>query len=337
MFFAGSNPSTGLPSRRFVHRFGVAVALSALFAASPAAAQQSTAPAITAAVASGNTVVVVGRNLLGVTSLVIGDVSAGSVGVNGDGTVVTATLAGEMLPGTYALAITSTTAPISDTCDSPKPASDWVCVQGGWVPADHPAAAGQVVGTSATATFIVAVGGTGPEGPAGPVGPQGPAGAGIIGPQGPAGVSGAEGQAGPAGPALATMFASASLSTDMYLASGMYVPFDSQAAAANASVNLLTGATVLTGTGTQSTFRVAWGVSTRYSCRVELLVNDVAQVPLTFGSAYYYGSTIGGEALVTIPDNATLRLRVAGGSSCRLSMEDYGVASRAFMTVMKIN
>ena len=209
MFVLSSNSSSGQPwcprLRNIGHRVSVAVALSTLLAAWPAAAQ-STTPAITAAAAAGNTVVVVGRNLHGVNSLVIGDVTAASVGVNGEGTVVTATVAGELLPGTYALSLTSTTAPASATCDSAKPASDWVCVAGGgWVPADHPAAVGQV-GSSATVTFVVAVGGAGPEGPAGPMGPQGPAGAGLlgpvgpIGPIGPAGEVGVTGVAGPIGP-----------------------------------------------------------------------------------------------------------------------------------------
>jgi hypothetical protein len=316
--FVSSNSSPSHPDPRSAgRRVGLVLLLGTLLSPGPAAAQQSDAPAITAAAASGNTVVVVGRNLQGIGTLVIGEVTAASVSANGDGTIVTATLPGEMLPGTYALALTATSAPISATCGSPKPASDWVCVQGGsWVPADHPSAVGQVP-TSAAVTFLVAVGGTGPAGPAGVAGPVGPA--------------------GPPGPALATMFASASLSTDTYLATGMYVPFDSQAASSNASIDLLTGAAVLAGTGTESTFRVAWGVASRYSCRVELLINGVAQLPLTFGSPYYSGSNIGGEALVTFPDNAVVRLRVAGYNSCNLSMEDGGAASRAFLTIMKIN
>lgn len=346
MVVVDSHSSTGQSSRphprRYGRRFGAAVILGVVLSAWPAGAQQSNAPAISAAAASGSTVVVVGRNLQGIGTLVIGDVTAASVSVNGDGTIVTATLAGELLPGTYAMALTSTIAPVSATCGSPKPASDWVCVQGGsWVPEDHPSAVGQV-GTSATVTFLVAVGGTGPAGPAGPQGPQGPTGAGMLGPEGPAGPGGAAGLVGPAGPmgpagpALATMFASASLTLDVYLMPFMDIIFDSQAAMSNASL-LPNGGIVLGGTGAMSTFRVALGAAARYACKVEVLVNDVPQLPLTFGSSYYYGATIGGEALITIPDNATIRLRTSGYSSCYLTMEEGGSGSRAFLTVMKIN
>jgi hypothetical protein len=334
MFVIDFNSSTGEPSRPGSkgRGFGLAVTLGVLLSASSAVAQQPTAAAITAAAASGNTVVVVGRNLHGVGTLVIGDVTAASVGVNGEGTVVTATLPNEMLPGTYALALTSTTSPAGAICGSVQPASDWVCVQGGgWVPADHPSAVGQV-GTSATVTFLVAVGGTGPAGPAGPVGPQGPAGAGMLGPAGPVGPT------GPPGPALATMFANAFLSTDMNLTPGMDILFDTQGPMANAVYDAVTGTTLLAGTGALSTFRIALNIGSRYSsCRVEVLINDVPQVPLTFGgSMSMFGGNVSGEGLITIPDNASIRLRVTGYNTCYVSSD--GVSgNRAFLTVMKIS
>ena len=334
---------------------GVAMMLGLLLATGPVSAQQSNAPAITAAAASGNTVVVVGRNLQGIGTLVIGDVTAASVASNGDGTVVTATLPGELLPGTYALALTATTAPVSAACGSPKPANDWVCVQGGsWVPADHPSAAGQV-GTSATLAFMVAVGGTGPAGPAGPQGPQGPAGAGLLGPMGPAGPAGIPGAMGPAGvagpagpqgpvgpvgptgPAVTTMFASATLMTNVSLPPGLYVPLQTPGATSNAIVDPSTGTILLGGSGATSTFRIATGAAPEYQCKIEVLVNEVAQPALTFGSSYYYGGQFAGEALVSIPDNASIRLRVASYSFCELYKYDPVESARAFLTVMKIN
>ena len=69
----------------------------------------------------------------------------------------------------------------------------------------------------------------------------------------------------------------------------------------------------------------------------EIPTDGVAQPALTFGSPYYYGALVGGEALVSIPDNAAIRLRATSSSSCDLSMFDGGVGRRAFLTVMKIN
>lgn len=83
--------------------------------------------------------------------------------------------------------------------------------------------------------------------------------------------------------------------------------------------------------------RIAVCVASLRQCRVEVLVNDVAQLPLTFGAPYYSGSTITGEGLVTIPDNAAIRLRVAGPYYRHLWMEGGGAGSRAFLTVIKIS
>lgn len=150
----------------------------------------------------------------------------------------------------------------------------------------------------------------------------------MVGPAGPT---------GPAGPALATMFASASLTTNYFLWPGMYVPLSTPGATSNAIVDPVMGTILLGGNGTASTFRVAVGAAASEQCKVEVLVNDVAQPALTFGSSYYYGGQFAGEALVTIPDNAVIRLRVAGYSYCDLGMYDGGAGNRAFLTVMKIN
>ncbi|MDQ3417579.1 MAG: hypothetical protein M3541_02165 [Acidobacteriota bacterium] len=108
-------------------------------------------------------------------------------------------------------------------------------------------------------------------------------------------------------------------------------------ATSNAIVDPTMGTILLGGNGIASTFRVAVGAAARYECKIEVLVNGVAQPALTFGSSYYYGGQFAGEALVTIPDNAVLRLRVAGYNYCELAMYDGGQGHRAFLTVMKIN
>jgi hypothetical protein len=133
------------------------------------------------------------------------------------------------------------------------------------------------------------------------------------------------------------MFASASLTVNASVAGETDILFDSQAAMSNASLATETGTIQLAGSGTVSTFRVAWGVATRWSCKFELMVDGVAQLPLTFGSPSYNGGLVGGEALVTIPDNAAIRLRASSYSYCNLSMDEGGVGSRAFLTVMKIS
>ena len=47
-----------------------------------------------------------------------------------------------------------------------------------------------------------------------------------------------------------------------------------------------------------------------------MTVNGVAEPALTFGSPYYYGALVGGEALVTISDDAAIRLRTSANSFC---------------------
>jgi hypothetical protein len=306
--------------------FRAAVALFVLAATWPAAAQQSTGPEITGALISGYTVFVAGRNLQGVVTLAVGDTTADTVAANGDGTLVTGTMPGPFSEGTYRLTLTTLAAASEFTCASVRPGADWVCAEdGGWVPPGHPLAAGQT-GTLATLAFVVAVGGSGATGPAGPAGP-----AGLPGP------AGADGATGAAGSALATMFASVYLTTNGFVPPTAAVLFDSQSAMSNATLAAGTGTIQLGGSGTAATFRIAWGVGTDSSCRLELMVNDVAQLPLTFGSSYYYGSTVTGEALVTIPDNAAIRLRAGFSSYCYPNMWGGGVGSRAFLTVMKIS
>ena len=93
----------------------------------PAFAQS---PAITATAWSDPTVVVIGRGLAGTTALGVGDVAAFNLLVNGDGTMVTGTLAAAPEPGSYVLRLTTTTTS-SFVCQSPKPGPDWVCVAAG--------------------------------------------------------------------------------------------------------------------------------------------------------------------------------------------------------------
>lgn len=319
-----------LGRRSVGHGFRVAVILILLFSSWPAAAQSS-APTITGALLSGSTVVVAGRNLQGVVALALGDETASNVAVNDEGTLVTGTMPGAFVPGTYSLTLTTVDALSAATCASTKPGADWVCVQGGgWLPPDHPLVAALAGNrTSTTVPFVLAVGGNGPAGPAGAAGAQGPAGL-----AGPAGTS------GPAGPPLATMFASTSLTTNMLVFPGQYILFDSQAAMSNAVLDISTGTLQLGGSGTLSTFRVSLGGSTRNYCSLEVTVNGVAQAPLTFGASYFtpYGTQIGGEALLTIPENSAIQVRVGSYNYCDLRIYDSSVAgTRAFLTVMKIS
>ena len=80
------------------------------------------------------------------------------------------------------------------------------------------------------------------------------------------------------------MFASVAMTTEGLLFPGTGVPFDSQAAMSNATLDTSSATLQLGGSGTLSTFRVAFGVSTRRYCALRLLVDGVPQPPTTFSS-----------------------------------------------------
>jgi hypothetical protein len=189
-----------------VHRLHVCTlfVLIMAIAAMPRAAAAQT-PTVTAGAVSDTSLTLVGTNLQNPTTVVVSGQALSNVSVSSDGTTLTGTLPGTLNPGTYLVNINFTTTsapPPPSTCLSVQPLPDWVCVNGGWVPPNHPLASGgggsTPTPTSTTAaSFIVAVGGTGPAGPAGPAGPQG-----LPGPQGLQGLIGPTGPAGPAGAAL---------------------------------------------------------------------------------------------------------------------------------------
>jgi hypothetical protein len=184
----------------------------------PAQAQAQT-PSITATAAQGSTVVIVGKHLGGTTAIAVGEGALTDLQVNSEGTTVTGTLSWTAAPGSYVLRLTATPpaegSPGSivsqaSECGSPKPMADWVCLNGGWVPPDHPLTHEQDPAPSdpVTLTFVLTIGAGGPAGEPGPAGPAGPAGAngapgeaGATGPAGPQGAAGPQGTQGPQGPA----------------------------------------------------------------------------------------------------------------------------------------
>jgi hypothetical protein len=183
-------------------RLTVAV-LSSLVLCLPAfSAAQTLPPSITATAAQGSTVVIVGKNLGGTTAVTVGEGALTGLQVNAEGTTVTGTLSWSAAPGSYVLRLTATP-PLTGSivsaaveCTSPKPMANWVCLNGGWVPADHPLTHTEPPPAEpVTLTFVLTIGAGGEPGPAGPAGP-----AGVAGPAGPAGANGAPGATGPAGP-----------------------------------------------------------------------------------------------------------------------------------------
>ena len=85
-------------------------------------------------------------------------------------------------------------------------------------------------------------------------------------------------------------------------------------------------------------FRVALGGSSRNYCALQVLINGTPEPALTFGAAWYSsGIPVSGEALVTIPDNATIEVGLAGYNYCDFRIYDGSTqGARAFVTVMKI-
>src|SRR5262245_29362758 len=201
-------------------RWPVTLLFSLCLPALPAAQTQT--PSITATAAQGQTVVIVGKHLGGTTAVAVGEGTLTNLQVNQEGTTVTGTLSWTAAPGSYVLRLTAIPtvqsvsgepASAESACTSPKPMPDWVCVNGGWVPADHPLTHSEEPPPSApvTLTFVLTIGAGGPAGEPGPAGPAGPAGvdgapgapgaSGAAGPQGPAGPQGAQGPAGADGAA----------------------------------------------------------------------------------------------------------------------------------------
>lgn len=174
-------------SRARILAIVVALALGA--SAVPVAAQSAR---ITASSISGTTVILVGTNLQNPTQVTVGGFVLTGVTSDSGGTTVTGTLPSALTAGSYLVTFTSSMTPPPSTCIGSPPGAGWVCVNGGWVPLDHPLATGGGGGTTTTqaVSFIAIVGAGGPAGPTGPAGPAGPA-----GPTGAAGSPGAPGAA----------------------------------------------------------------------------------------------------------------------------------------------
>ena len=107
-------------------------ALVAVTAGSPALTVTS------AAVTNNSTVTVAGTGFAtGTLVLTIAAQRLTNVVSSGDGTSLTGTLPGGLAAGTYTLTVTRTEYPDS-VCISPSPGPDWICLNGGWLPPDHP-------------------------------------------------------------------------------------------------------------------------------------------------------------------------------------------------------
>ena len=136
------------------------------------------------------------------------------------------------------------------------------------------------------------------------------------------------------------MFASVAMTTERLVSPGGAIPFDSEAAIANASFDSSSATLQLGGSGTLSTFRVAFGVSTRRYCALQLMVDGIPQAPLTFSTPYPVSTvaSVSGEALVTIPDNASIQVQVTSFSYCDMRFFDFSLpGARAYLTVIKIS
>ena len=175
--------------------------------ARPVFAQVTT---ITSADVSGSGVVTLnGANLQNPTQVTVGGLLLTSLVATPDGTQVSGLLPSVLPPGSYLVAFNSQSSVLPPGgCTTARPAPSWVCVNGGWIPSDHPLAVAVV--RNQAVSFVVTIGpaGTpGPAGPAGATGSTGPAGAtgpagptGSTGPVGPTGATGPMGPTGPIGP-----------------------------------------------------------------------------------------------------------------------------------------
>ena len=175
-------------------------------------------------------------------------------------------------------------------------------------------------------------GATGPAGPAGPTGPMG-----SVGPAGPAGLQGIQGIQGPTGAAasLTAMYASVSSATNQNLANNADFAFDG--ASAFSGVTLSGGGTtiLLGGSGTPKLFRIAWGVTTPSACTLGVTVNGVTQQPLRFGQSVSGVAWLGGEAILTIPDDAAVTLRNLSGTNCGIQGNGNGGGTNTgFLTLV---
>jgi len=173
--------------------------------ARPVFAQVTT---ITSADVSGSGVVTLnGANLQNPTQVTVGGLLLTSLVATPDGTQVSGLLPSVLPPGSYLVAFNSQSSVLPPGgCTTARPAPSWVCVNGGWIPSDHPLAVAVV--RNQAVSFVVTIGpaGTpGPAGPAGATGSTGPAGAtGSTGPAGATGPAGPTGSTGPVGPTGAT-------------------------------------------------------------------------------------------------------------------------------------
>jgi hypothetical protein len=189
-------------ARCFLHGL---LALVLVAWARPVFAQAAT---ITSANVSGSGVVTLnGTNLQNPTQVTVGGLLLTSLVVAPDGTQVSGILPVVLPPGSYLVVFNSVTSALPPGgCTTPQPDPSWVCVNGGWVPPNHPLAHPTV--TSQAVGFVVTIGSTGssgPTGPAGPTGPTGPTGStGPAAPTGPTGPTGSTGSTGPTGPTGST-------------------------------------------------------------------------------------------------------------------------------------
>ena len=152
-------------------------------------------------VSSSGVVTLNGANLQNPTQVTVGGLLLASLVVTPDGTQVSGLLPAVLPPGSYLVAFNSQTTVLPPGgCTTAQPAPSWVCVNGGWIPSDHPLAVAVV--RNQAVGFVVTIGASGAPGPAGPAGATGSAGpAGATGPAGPTGVTGPAGATGATGPA----------------------------------------------------------------------------------------------------------------------------------------
>src|SRR5262245_191322 len=130
----------------------------------PAAAQQAT---ITASSVSGDTVTLIGTNLHNPTQVTVGGQTLVGVTVDPSGTQLIGTTPVTLTPGTYLLTFVSQTSPPASSCSSFQPDPSWVCVNGGWLPPNHPAAIQPTTTQAVAFTVTMSSGAMGPAGPTG--------------------------------------------------------------------------------------------------------------------------------------------------------------------------
>lgn len=234
-----------------------------------------------------------------------------------------------------------------------------VTVQGG-TPAD--AAPTAVTGPTSPTGSAGLPGLSGVIGPTGLTGPTGVSGAtglpgltgltgatgvtgatGLTGGTGPGGVTeskvsmGSSGPTGATGPAgfAGTVYASVSRASAQSVPSKGDVSFS--AASLTGGITLTAGNTTLQlpGRGVSRQYRVAWGLNRGDSCTYGITVNKVLSQPLAPGNGAAGDTWAGGEAVLSIPDNAALTIRNTSAAACSVAVNGNGGGSNAFLTIVQ--